>query len=72
MGHLYKGSPANELRLLGFWARSYLGGIIGIPNFTLSFFLTFERILREGGLLESSLEVDYFSVLEEESDLYEF
>lgn len=41
-------------------------GVIGLPNFTLSFILTFERILREDGLRETSLEVDYFSVLERE------
>lgn len=28
--------------------------------------------MREGGLLENSIEVDYFSVLEGESDGYEF
>lgn len=69
LGHSHKGSPANDSRLVGTvlpW------GIISIPNFTLSFILTFERILREDDLVENSLEVDHFSVLKGESDLYEF
>lgn len=41
-------------------------------DFILSFDLTFERIVRQGGLLENSTKVDYFSVLEGESDGYEF
>lgn len=34
--------------------------------------MIFERIVREGGLLENFIEVVYFSVLEGESDSYGF
>lgn len=50
--------PSHALRIPGRW------GVVGLPTFTLSFTLTFERILREDGLCETCLEVGDFSVPE--------
>lgn len=36
------------------------------------FILTFERTVSEGGLLENCMQVDYFSILEEKSNIYKF
>lgn len=38
----------------------------------LSSSLTFERLGRESHLLENSIQVDYFSILEGERNIYEF
>lgn len=47
------------------------GSIIGIL-YLMFFILTFERTVIVGGLLENCIQVDYFSILEGKSNIYEF
>lgn len=47
------------------------GNIIGTLDL-MFYILTFERTVSEGGLLENCLQADYFSILEGQSNSYEF
>lgn len=71
LGHLHKESLASESRILGYWADLTLG-CHWHSQFNVVLYFDLIRIVKEGGLLENSIQVDYFSILEGESNIYEF